>query len=109
MDIIRDIEVKQASDFFIELEHEIGGQPLAGLNDIEYIIFNRSGIQVTKKLGDGISWNDVTNTITIHVTHQDILELSGTFNHECAVMDIQSNKTFVLRGRVRITNTTLRF
>lgn len=107
-EITRDIEVSQASDFFIDIDHKVDGENLQGLSQAIYIIFNKKGVVVQKTLGNGITFDPATGRLTIHIDHKATLNIHGSFEHEAAVLDVMDHKTFILKGKCTIKRTNAR-
>lgn len=107
MDTTRDISIKQASDVYLDVTPDIGGDPLSSIVAAKYIIFDKDGnILVERTFNQGITFS--INTVTIHLTDTDTDIPCGSYFHECVVKDPLDNDIFILTGRVRLSNTTAR-
>lgn len=101
------IEVNQAADTYLVINHEVNGSPLPPLSAAKYIVFDRQGNRlITKTLGDGLDYS--VGVVTVHITDEDSLELQGNFKHECVVRDMSDNDIFILTGKIKFKSTTAR-
>ena len=107
MSTFTDIEVNQASDVYLIINHKVNDSPLPPLSAAKYIVFDRSGTPlVTKTLGAGLEYS--AGAVTVHITETDSAGLRGGYNHECVVRDLDDNDIFILTGKIKFNKTTAR-
>lgn len=101
------VDVFQARDTYLKFTITIDGQPAEDLKDALFEMFSRDGSILEKRITTGgITQED--NTITIHITDTDSLELSGNYNYELSILDTLDNSTQVRFGRITFTSTVSR-
>lgn len=99
--------IDQATDVSIVINTLLDGKVPAGLTHIKYVLFNKSGIAVTKQLGDGITY--ANGKITITLSDTDTATLLGSYTQECVARTTDGVDYFPLKAKpFNITKTTAR-
>lgn len=89
-------QVYQASDFKIELAPTVDGKALTSVVSATYVLYNKTGVVLTKTLGDGIVFTE-NKRLVISLTDIDTAALLGTYNQECVIRDSEGKDIFTLR------------
>lgn len=93
------IQLREASGGVINIQHDVDGVPISGIQAARYQIFNREGVAVlTATLGNGISWSGTSIVITLNAA---MTALSGFYTHECAAIDTAGRDLIVLDGQIQ--------
>ena len=99
--------ISQASDVSIVINTLLNNKVPEGLTHVKYIIFNKSGILVTKELGNGVSY--FNGELTITLTDTDTANLAGEYTQECIARTTDGVDYFPLTARpIKFTKTTAR-
>ncbi|MDZ7870800.1 MAG: hypothetical protein U5L02_16640 [Rheinheimera sp.] len=91
------LTLRQGTGGVINVEHDVDGVPISGIQAAKYQLFNRDGSAVlTLSLGNGISWNG--GAIVITITAAMANQLNEFYTHECAAIDTNGRDLIVLEG-----------
>lgn len=89
-------QIYQASDFKIEIVPTIDNKALSSVEYATYVLYNKTGVVVTKTLGDGIVFT-ANKRLLVSLTDIDTAALLGTYSQECVVRDSEGKDIFVLK------------
>lgn len=96
--------VNQATDVSIVINTLLDGKVPAGLSHIKYIIYNKTGIVVTKEIGSGANY--ANGKITITLSDTDTADLAGSYTQECIARTTDGVDYFPLTARPFLINKT---
>lgn len=99
--------IDQATDVSIVINTLLEGKVPEGLTHVKYIVYNKSGVVITKQLGDGVIY--ANGKITITLSDTDTANLAGTYTQECIARTTDGVDYFPLKSKpLTITKTTAR-
>lgn len=87
----------QASDVSIEIIPLVNGKALDSVVAATYVLFNKSGVAVTKTLGNGVVFTS-NKRLEVSLTETDTEQLLGTYEQECVIRDFEGKDIFVLES-----------
>lgn len=105
--------IYQASDIFIDINHTIGDPPvpLPEIVSGRYTLYTALTPQTvicTVSLNNGLTYNSITGTVTVHLTEEDTALAVGSLKHDCVVRLTTGEDIFILSEKIKFLPTISR-